>query len=77
VADKRIGYEVRDPEVENLLRMLATSIRGVVPPYMGFALLIFDHGSQSDPGNLFYISDSDRTDMIAAFREFIAKYEFN
>lgn len=41
-------------------------------PGMGIALMIFDFG---DKGQLNYISNAERADVIAALKEFIARQE--
>jgi hypothetical protein len=41
-----------------------------LPPGYGFLLLIFNFG---EGGNMFYVSNGERQDMMTAMREFIRK----
>lgn len=68
-----MAYEVRNPEVEEVLRRLGREIKADMPKGFGFALLIFSY----EPESMFYISSAERDSMIAAMREFIAKHEHN
>lgn len=60
------------PEVKAAGEALADVIAGALPPNHGFALLIFEWG---DEGNLSWISNADRDDMIATMKDFIARHE--
>ncbi len=51
---------------------LASVIDRHLPPGTGFALLIFDFG---DTGDLSWISNAERDDMIATMKDFIARNE--
>jgi hypothetical protein len=66
-------YEVRNEEVEKVLKTLGDILKDVMPPGYGFTLLIF----QFNGPELFYISGANRADMIKTMREFIAKFEEN
>lgn len=57
-------------ELERLSRTLGSIMADAMPPGVGFTLLVFDFGER---GNLAYISNAVREDMLAAMREFIAK----
>jgi hypothetical protein len=60
------------------LRKLAQALDAILPELagkderLGFALLIFDFGGPPH-SNLHWISNAQRTDMIAALREFLAR----
>lgn len=58
--------------VEFALRETADFIKqnGRLPMGMGFVLLMFDFGKN---GNMFYISDAQREDVLNAMREFVEK----
>jgi hypothetical protein len=58
--------------VEFALREAANFIKanGRLPIGMGFVLLMFDFGEN---GNMFYISDAQRDDVLKAMQEFIDK----
>lgn len=68
--DKR--YEVRNQELEQKLKDLGKIINNLLPPGVGFTLMLFKYGS--DKG-LFYISSANREDMLATMKFFIAKQE--
>jgi hypothetical protein len=65
-------FEIRNLEVESKLNEIGHLIGPVLPKGFGFTLLIFSFGPG---GSMFYISNSDRRDMIKAMKEFIAKQE--
>lgn len=53
-------------------KRIGDELKAATPPGIGFAVLMFDFG---ETGNLAYVSNADRQDMIRAFKEFIAKHE--
>ena len=59
-------------QVEFTLRETAEFIKanGRLPMGMGFVLLMFDFGEN---GNMFYISDAQRDDVLKSMQEFIDK----
>ncbi len=59
-------------EVQASGEKLAKVIESALPPGHGFALLIFEWGDQ---GNLSWISNAQRDDMIATMKDFIARHE--
>ena len=63
-------------QVEFALRETAEFIKadGRLPIGMGFMLLMFDFG---EGGNMFYISDAQRDDVLKAMQEFIDKNKEN
>lgn len=69
-----MAYEVRNPEVEEILRKFGRMMKDTMPSGFGFALLIFTYGQG---GSMFYISSAERQDMINSMREFIQKHEAN
>ena len=60
------------PEVKASGESLAKIIDAALPPGHGFALLIFEFGEK---GQLSYISNAQRDDMIATMKDFIAIHE--
>ena len=60
------------PEVKASGEKLADIIASALPPNHGFALLIFEFG---DSGNLSWISNARRDDMLATRKDFIARHE--
>lgn len=64
--------EELNEQVEFALRETAEFIKstGRLPKGMGFVLLMFDFG---DKGNMFYISDAQRDDVLKSMQEFIDK----
>lgn len=67
-------YEVRNPEIEELLLEVGRKIKSAMPQGWGFSLMICSIG---DDGAMFYLSSLDRQDMMKAMREFIRKNEAN
>ncbi len=53
-------------------RRIADELKRSLPRGVGFAVLVFDFGPG---GNLAYVSNAERADMLKAMREFIAKHE--
>ena len=72
-ADKRVDFEVRNPEIEKTMQDLGHIIGPLMPKGFGFTLLIFSF----QPGSMFYISNAERDTMIQALREFIDKHNPN
>lgn len=66
----QINYNVRDPEIEALLKSLGDRLKFSMPPGWGFNLMLFTYG---EGGNLFYISSAEREDVIKVMKEFIAR----
>jgi len=56
--------------LEEEARKLARVIGGTLPEGIGFALLLFDFG---EGGNLTYLSNAQRDDMLRALQEFMQK----
>lgn len=55
-------------ELERQCREIAEAIQHLMPPGAGFALLLFDMGEE---GNMAYVSDARREDMLKALRELL------
>ncbi len=53
-------------------RTIGAELKRSLPPGVGFAVLVFDIGEK---GNLAYVSNAERTSMLASMREFIANAE--
>ena len=68
------NYEVRDPEAEKVLKDIGEKLRDVMPEGYGFTFLMYSFG---EGGNMFYISNAMREDMIKSMKEFIEKQENN
>ncbi len=68
----RGSLEILANEAVDELRAAAQKLKRVMPNGVGFAVLVFDCG---DKGNLAYVSNAERADMLQAMREFIAKVE--
>lgn len=66
-------FEVDNPELARLMQELGSKLHTFMPPNVGFTLLIFEFGQGG--GDLFYISDAKRDDMIRTMRECIVKME--
>jgi hypothetical protein len=62
-----------DSQYRDLMNALAVGLSEVLGG-LGFALLVFEHGNANN-GRVNYIGNSNRDDMIAAMREFIARNE--
>lgn len=67
-------FEVRDEAAEKMLREIGNSLRSSCPHGYGFSLLVF---SFREGGNMFYVSNARREDMIRSMQEFIAKFREN
>lgn len=67
-------FEVRDAAAEAKLKEIGDLLRTMMPEGYGFSLLIFSWG---EGGSMFYTSNAERTEMIAAMREFIQKFAPN
>ena len=68
-------YGIRHAGAERALRQVGEWLKNTMPPGFGFTLFIFEYGDEIDPGAMFYLSSSERSDMIKALKEFIAKQE--
>jgi len=68
------GYNIRNDEIEALLRRLANTLKGSMPEGWGFTLMLFNYGEGTKASDgMFYISTAQRDDMIKVMREFIAR----
>lgn len=68
--EKDPRYEVEDDLMLHLLQTIGSRVAASMPPGIGFGLFIFNLGPE---GAMFWISNSQRDDMMKALREFIAK----
>lgn len=59
-------------EIEALSRAIAEALSEALPEGLGFALLVFDFG---EGGNLAWISNAKREDMVRVLREQLARFE--
>lgn len=62
--DRRLGLERKCAQVGKLLGLSC-------PPGVGYALLFFDFG---EGGNLAYMSNGDREDMVKALEELLERW---
>ncbi len=72
------NYQVKNEEIEALVRKLGHVLGAQMPEGWGFTLLIYDYGEKTGEAGkdaLFYISSADRADMILTMKEFIKKQE--
>lgn len=70
------AFEVRNQDVENVLRGVAEVLQPIMPEGWGFTLMIFNYSKPgADPGSMFYISSATRVDMVKAMMEFIQKQQ--
>lgn len=60
--------------LEKMVREIGGSLQESLPKHIGFGLFFFDFG---DAGNLAYISNAEREDMVAALYELVAQLEAN
>ena len=68
-------YEVRDPNVESLLRDIGYLLKAACDEHgYLFSLHIFNKG---EGGGVFYVSSANRDDYIKMLKEFIQKFEAN
>lgn len=66
------NFEIENAEVEAILNDIGDRLAFGMPNGFGFNLLIFSFG---EGGSMFYCSNAERPDMIAAMKEFIEKQE--
>ena len=62
----------RELEVKKNLKNIADKIKEELPEGFGFALLTFEFNKE---GQLMYISNADRLDIVRAMKEWIEKTE--
>ena len=65
-------YQIKDVEIEAILKKLGKLIGKEMPTGWGFTLLMFDFNKQKDE-SLFYISNGNRQDVLKTMLEFISK----
>lgn len=61
-------------QLETHAREIGRTIAGALPKGVGFALLVFDFG---EGGNLAWMSNANRADMVNSLKEFIVKIGLN
>lgn len=72
LAMRNMEYEIKNEDIEALLKELGSDLKKRMPAGWGFNLLIFSYG---EGGSMFYLSSAQRNDMLKAMREFIDKFE--
>lgn len=60
------------PDLAQRMQRICDALGSVMPEGKGFALLVFDFG---DGGEMHYMSNAERADMMVALREFLAANE--
>lgn len=65
------GFDVKNPQIEEVLRKVGEVIKKMTPPGWGFTVLLFDVNTTK--GSMFYLSSVRREDMVKAMKEFIEK----
>jgi hypothetical protein len=65
-------YEVKNADVQRLLRTIGGNIDEDLPDGWGFTLFLYNYG---EGGALFYISSAERATMIETVKEWLAKQE--
>lgn len=63
-------FEVKNTEVEKVMKEIGQLIAKELPEGWGFSLMIMDYGKN---GCTFYISTVQREDMVKAMQEFIER----
>lgn len=64
-------FEIRNVEVETLLKKISRGLKSVMPEGYGFALFIFEYQGPT----FMYASSAQREDVIKLMKEFIEKLE--
>ncbi|MBR2493895.1 MAG: hypothetical protein IKB64_10640 [Paludibacteraceae bacterium] len=62
----------REKQANALLQAIAKDIQEKLPDGMGFALLTYEFGDELGR-RMFYVSNSDRMDVLRAMAEFIER----
>lgn len=65
-------FEIKNEQMETMLKEYGRKIWATLPNGVGFTLFLYDYG---EDGSMFYLSTSERADMILALKEFIRKQE--
>lgn len=65
-------FERKNEDIAKLMRDIGTIINNQMPDGWGFTLMLFEFGEN---GSMFYISKSERSDMIKVMKEFIARQD--
>lgn len=65
------NFDVKNPQIEEVLRKVGEVIKEMTPPGWGFTVLLFDVNTTK--GSMFYLSSARREDMVKAMKEFIEK----
>ena len=63
----------REQQANETLQDIAHYIKTKLPEGMGFTVLAYEFGSSDEERRLFYISNSNREDVMQAMVEFIQK----
>lgn len=61
-------------ELEKIAAGIGRTIKLVLPPGVGFAVMIFDLG---EGGHMTYVSNGERADMINALKELLVNLQLN
>jgi len=70
-------YEVRNPEIEDVLRRIAARIDESVPEGFAFGLFLMPFGAKpiEEGGAVFWISNAERDGMVDAIKGWIEDSE--
>lgn len=63
------NYEVKNPELQAVLKSIGSKVGGALPDGWGFALFLFEMGMKG--GATFYISSADRESVVEAMQEWM------
>lgn len=67
-------YEVHNPEIQATLRSIAAKVGSQLPDKRwGFLLMLYEFGTEGDPGSTFYISNGARADCIKMLEDWIQR----
>ena len=64
--------ELKIEDLNEMLNMYGMLLKKMLPENYGFTLLTYPH---NEANRLYYISNSDRKDVVEAMKEFIEKTE--
>ena len=75
MTDVAMNYEVDNPEIKAVLRSIAAKIGAVVPAGWGHLLMIFEYGTDANPGATFYASSAERMGVRDMLRKWLDRQE--
>lgn len=75
VNTKLPSFEVHHATAERKLAEIGRMLKATMPTGWGFTLFLYEYGDEVDHGSTFYMSTSERDDMLKVLKEFITKQE--